>query len=87
MRRTVCRWIFAICVLGLTQPALALVYVPGQHREDGIYIRPHFRSPDARLDESWFKDLADPLAGKKDGKLPPAEPTSSKGKDLPASAR
>jgi hypothetical protein len=66
---------------------LALVYVPGQHRDDGIYIRPHFRSPQTRLDDSWFKDLADPLAGKNDGKLPPAEPASSKGKDLPASAR
>jgi hypothetical protein len=87
MRRAVCGWILAIGVLGLAQPALALVYVPGRYTDQGIYIRPHFRSPDTRLDDAWFKDLADPLAGKKDEKVAPPEPASVKGKDLPPSAR
>jgi hypothetical protein len=33
MRRAVCGWILAIGVLGLAQPALALVYVPGRYTD------------------------------------------------------
>ena len=88
MRRAVCRWILAIGVLGLAQPTPALVYVPGRYTDQGIYIRPHFKSPDRRLDDdAWFKDLADPLSSKKDEKVRPPEPASVKGKDLPGSAR
>lgn len=31
-------------VLGVYDAAFATVYVPGQHRSDGIYIRPHFKA-------------------------------------------
>jgi hypothetical protein len=81
MRRTVYGWILAIGALAPAQP----VYVPGQYTEEGIYIRPHFKSSDTRLDEGWFKDPVDPLAGKKDEKLTPPEAASSK--DLRGSVR
>jgi hypothetical protein len=87
MRRTVCGWILAIGVLAPAQPALALVYVPGRYTDEGIYIRPHFKSSDTRLDEAWSKAPADPLAGKKDEKLPPPKAASSKSKDLLGSRR
>lgn len=70
------RWTFA-SIIGAAlvtagQPALALVYVPGQYREDGVYIRPHFERPDHRIGDAWLKDLANPVAAQTRGKLPPA---------------
>lgn len=83
MRRTVSAWIIGAAVLGLAQPAFAVVYVPGQHRDDGIYIRPHFQSSKTRLDEAWFEELANPLATNKNGKLPPGENGPGKGDAAP----
>lgn len=87
MRRWASASIIGIALVTVAQPALALVYVPGQYREDGVYIRPHFERPDHRIGDAWLKDLANPVAAQTGVKLPPAGNDAFKDKSAPGAAR
>lgn len=90
MRRVVAATFLASTVLGAYGSALATVYVPGQYRSDGIYIRPHFR---ASVDEvpgfAQFPSLEQPGedTSKSEMKLPVMKVAPPPVKEPPAQTR
>jgi hypothetical protein len=44
MRRALSAVFLGWMILGTYEAAFATVYVPGQYRSDGVYIRPHFKA-------------------------------------------
>lgn len=89
MRRASAAVVLGCAVLGVYGSASATVYVPGQYRSDGIYIRPHFKASAEIVPEiARFPPVhraGD--ASKSEMKLPLVEVGPPSEKEPPASTR
>lgn len=83
MRRAIAVVLLGWTALGVQASASATVYVPGQYRSDGIYIRPHFKASTKIVPEiARFPPLHQPGdSSKAEMKLPMIEVPAVDGKD------
>ncbi len=89
MRRAVAAVLLGWTAVGVQGAALATVYVPGQYRSDGIYIRPHFKASAEVVPEiARFPPLHQSGdASKAEMKLPMIEVAPPAEKEPPDSSR
>lgn len=72
MRKALVTAMVWLSVLFVTESAIAVVYVPGEYRSDGIYVPPHFRGESERSPvHGWFEKMLESQSVEKDAKLPP----------------